>query len=111
MPQTFNWFPDASVKKSVKPRVRIAKFGDGYEQRTKDGINTIAETWSLTFTGTNFEIDAIDAFLKTHGGADSFNWTTPNNMAGKFICRSWDFTRNRGVLSAITCDFEQVFDL
>jgi phage-related protein len=111
MPQTFSWFPDASVQKSVEPRVRVAKFGDGYEQRVRDGINTAPEKWSLTFTGGAEEVNAIDAFLKLAGGADYFYWTTPQGMAGKFVCRSWKFARERGSKSSISCDFEQVFDL
>lgn len=111
MPQTFTWFPDASVKKAMKPRVRIAKFGDGYEQRTRDGINHAAEVWTLTFSGANTEINAVDAFLESHGGADSFVWTTPKGKTGRFICRSWGFSRNKGAASSISCDFEQVFDV
>lgn len=111
MAQTFTWLPDASLQKSVQPRVRTARFGDGYEQRVRDGINTMPEKWILTFTGTNDEINAIEAFLKARGGADYFIWTTPQNMTGKFICRSWEFGRQRGVRSSISCEFDQVFDL
>lgn len=111
MTQTFTWFPDAPVKKSMNPKVRSAKFGDGYEQRTRNGLNAVGEVWSLTFTGSNTEINAIDDFLKSHGGADSFLWTTPTNMTGKFICRSWNFSREHGTLSSVSGDFEQVFDL
>ena len=111
MPQTFNWFPDAIVQKNVKPRVRSARFGDGYEQRVRDGINTMPEEWTLTFTRNNPEINAIEAFLVAHGGADHFIWKTPQEKTAKFICRSWDFSRERGTKSALSCKFEQVFDL
>lgn len=111
MPQTFIWPPDATPQKSVKPRVRSARFGDGYEQRVRDGINTISDEWTLTFTGSNPEVNAIEAFLEAHGGADHFIWKTPQEKTGKFVCRSWEFSRDRGVKSILSCKFEQVFDL
>lgn len=111
MARTFNWFPDASVSKNTKPRARTARFGDGYEQRVRDGINTMPETWKLTFTGLSVEIDAIDQFLADHGATDSFTWTTPQSKTGKFVCRSWDFSRERGAKSTISCEFEQVYDV
>lgn len=111
MSQTFSWFPDAGHKKSVSPRVRVAKFGDGYEQRVRDGINTMSQAWDLTFTGSAVEINAIEAFLVARGGANFFLWTTPEQQTGKYVCRSWDKSRERGVKVSLSCKFEQVFDL
>lgn len=111
MPKTFTWFPDASFQKRVDPKVRLARFGDGYEQRIRDGINTMPQKWSLTFTGSRNEIDPIDAFLTEHGGADYFLWTTPDQVQGKYVCRSWTKKRERSVKVSIDAEFEQVFDL
>lgn len=111
MPAVFQWFPDASVQKKVEPRVRLARFGDGYEQRVRDGINTMPQTWGLQFTGDRAEIDAIDDFLTRHGGSDSFLWTTPDGVQGHYICRSWSKQRERGVKVTLQAQFEQVFDL
>ena len=56
--------PDKSMTKSIAPRVLTAKFGDGYEQRIKDGINSLQETYSLSFkTRTKEDIDDIVFFL------------------------------------------------
>ena len=41
--------PDKQLTKASTPRVLTAKFGDGYEQRAVDGINNLAETYTLTF--------------------------------------------------------------
>ena len=50
--------PDKSMSKQSTPKVLIATFGDGYEQRIADGINTLAETYSLSFsTRTKEDID------------------------------------------------------
>ena len=49
--------------KSVKPNVTVLNFGDDYEQRQAQGLNRIKEEWSLTFTRSYNEINAIDDFL------------------------------------------------
>lgn len=108
MTATFTWFPDASNELEIEPRVLSAKFGDGYEQRTQVGLNPILEKWSLTFTGLPAEIKAIDDFLRALGGAQSFIWKNPNEVEGRFICRSWKSKRERGVKVGLTCTFEQV---
>ena len=36
--------PDKGMSAPYKPRVLSAKFGDGYEQRLRDGINNVERT-------------------------------------------------------------------
>ena len=38
--------PDKTLTKNSTPRLRIQRFGDGYEQRVVDGINNINQTYS-----------------------------------------------------------------
>jgi len=49
---TFTFSPKYGAALSKEPRVKMAQFGDGYQQRVGDGINTIAREWSLNFEGT-----------------------------------------------------------
>jgi len=107
---TFIWFPVASVRKRTQPNVAVAKFGDGYEQRTAYGINHQPENWSLEFSGNREEMAPIEAFLKARGGYGSFEWKTPDEETGRFVCRSWEKVRDRGFLVTISCEFEQVFE-
>jgi phage-related protein len=74
--QTFNWYPDYESEKSVKPNVTVLNFGDDYEQRQAQGLNRIKEEWSLTFTRSYNEINAIDDFLTERSGVESFYWVT-----------------------------------
>ena len=56
--------PDKMLSRSTQPKVRVASFGDGYEQRLPDGINTLKETFSVSFnTRTKVEIDDIVTFF------------------------------------------------
>ena len=76
----FEAVADRGLSRKSKHNVLTAKFGDGYEQRVADGINTLNETYSLTFkTRTKAEIDDIVVFLDTKKGVTSFTFTLPDS--------------------------------
>lgn len=106
---TFTWRPDYGATNEVKPKVFRVDFGDGYEQRIANGINTKPRMWSLVFTKTKANIDDIEAFLEDRGAVESFDWTPPRGSAGKWICDSW----KRGIPNAgydtLTASFREVF--
>lgn len=108
---TFTYTPDYGAAYEVKPNVRVAKFGDGYEQRQANGINTQPKQWSLRFSMRNdTEAAAIETFLVTQAAVLSFDWTDINGDAGKYVCRSWNRTKERFNLNTITATFEEVFE-
>ena len=108
---TFTWVPDFSPDRQTKPRVRVIKFGDGYEQRSLDGINTLNRTWSLTFSArTDSEANSIEAFLEARNGIEAFDWTPPAGSAAKWICREWSRRMDRYNLNTVTASFERVFE-
>lgn len=109
--QIFTWFPDEGSSLSAQPAVETTKFGDGYELRTSFSINTTPDKWSLTFTRAAVEAKAILAFLKAHGGKDSFAWETPNQEDGLYVCREWKLSRMTSGVLRVTCAFEQVFEV
>lgn len=110
---TFTWTPDFGAQQAIKPRVRRVAFGDGYEQRQGDGINTQPATWELTFAvRDNTETAAIMTFLSTRAGVESFDWTPPGeSTALSFVCRDWTRTMDRNNVNSITARFEQVYEL
>ena len=72
--------PDKSMAKQSTPRVLVASFGDGYEQRIADGINTLNETYSLTFrTRPKAYIDDVVAFLDARKGVSTFPLILPDS--------------------------------
>lgn len=103
--------PDIGASKQVVPRTRKLRFGDGYEQRVPDGLNSVTEKWTLNWTvRPRSEIDQIDTFLTDQGGVSWFYWTTPQGRLKKFKCESWSpvFAQDRDCsLSAV---FEEVFE-
>lgn len=106
---TFTWSPAPGSTQNTTPRVRTAQFGDGYSQRVGDGINTMPRSWSLTFTRQTADIDAIEAFLVARAGVESFDWTPPAGVAGKWICKSWSRVVHFNVVQGINATFEEVF--
>jgi phage-related protein len=108
--QTFSWRPDYDSKLSQEPNVSVTKFGDGYEQRTPNGINNNPETWSVEFTRSSASFPDVLAFIQARNGVESFYWTTPFNQTKVFVCRKWGLVRKEGH-SVMSMDFEQVFEV
>jgi len=72
--------PDKGLTKQSQPRVKVQRFGDGYEQRIVDGINNITENYALTFNSrTKEEADDIIAFFDTKAGVTAFDFVVPDS--------------------------------
>ena len=112
MVDTFTYNPSYSAQNSVKPNIRSVQFGDGYEQRQGNGINTLRQMWTVAFTKRDLsEINAIETFFQTQAGVQYFYWTPPRQSTQlKFICKEWQRTIEAGAVDTITATFTQVFD-
>lgn len=108
----FTYTPDFGASKKLQPKIKAASFGDGYEQRAINGLNTNPQTWTLSFSNrTDTEAEAIDAFLTARGGVQSFDWTPYNEVAGKYVCKEWSKTLDGFNRNTIQATFQQVFEL
>jgi len=108
---TFTYTPDFGASYELKPNVRVTKYGDGYQQRQANGLNTQPKNWTLKFSlRTDAEANAITSFLSTAGGVNSFDWTDVDGYSGKYVCHSWSRSKDRYNLNSISCAFEQVFE-
>jgi phage-related protein len=113
----WTYVPDRGLKKSSQPRIRETRFGDGYTQRSQDGINYMNEAWDLTFNNRTFtDISAMLSFLETKGGGVAFTWTPPGGAEVKVICRDWsvDTIQHTGTNSesygSLATRFERVYE-
>jgi len=105
---TFTWVPDEGAKATRAPRIRVAQFGDGYSQRSQDGLNADMVARSLSFTGrSNAELAAIQAFLAAQGGVTSFDYTHPGDTSRKYLCAGFEVT-DTAYGQSVTCTFAQV---
>ena len=89
----FFWLPSYGSSIKLQPKVKVIKFGDSYEQRTPDGINTTLLEIDYVFSNRTLqESTAILHFLKQLAGATTFVHTpsAPYDSQRKFVCRAWD---------------------
>ena len=91
--------PDKNFTKKVEPTVLRIQFGDGYEQRIAEGINSLKEIFNVAFTNRpKAEIDDIIAFFDNKKGTTAFNYTIPDTNAGgnertvKVVCEDYTQT-------------------
>ncbi len=105
--------PNVGVNIQTQPRVLIASFGDGYETRVADGINTQPRTWDLTYEPISTSIaDYIDAFMSARNGYDAFYWKPPrSNDYVKVRCPAWRRNYPTWSHDGIQLSLIEVFDL
>jgi phage-related protein len=112
--------PSVGSGSTLAPKVLMADFGDGYNQRFADGINSNPENWQLRWGLLNqTQMTEVWSFLKARNGAEAFLWAAPGSpTAGvppvpipqKYICLNADRSTIDGLLWTITAEFKQVFD-
>ena len=109
--------PDKGLSTTNTPRVHIAKFGDGYEQRVQDGINSLEQEFSLSFaTRPKAEIDDLVAFFESLGGVSKFRFDLEDSNAGsstetiKCVCDKWDQTWAYENFYSLTATFKRVYE-
>jgi len=105
--------PDKALKQDINPRILKAQFGDGYMQRARDGINTLKETWSLTWTNRGItEGQKLLDFLEHTEGLHKFTWTPPYVSSPiKVIVDSWGVSYPQMDVLTIQAKFTRVHDL
>ena len=109
--------PDRMLKHNHNPRVLRAQFGDGYEQRLADGINNIAQTFTLRFNNrTDDDADDIMAFFEDKKGVTAFDYTYPDtNESGgektiKVVCDNYALTFVNDDFSMVEATFKRVYE-
>lgn len=108
----FTYVPATSgTSLSKEPRTLRTQFGDGYQQRIADGINTQPATWNLTFNVVEADADVIEALFAGWRGVDAFTWTPPGTKSEiAVICTKWQRSYNSAHTATIAATFEEVFD-
>ena len=75
------------------------------------GINNIAGSWAVSFTGNAAYIIPIRDFFKRHKGAQHFLWTPPLEQQGAFITAGgWQLQTLGNKKYTLSTTFQQVFN-
>jgi phage-related protein len=109
-PGSINISPGSSV--DVTPRVRKAPFGDGYAQRSGDGINAMVRTFNAQFAVISAtEAQSLLDFFRERAGYKPFRWTLPGEASPRqWIAPSWRKTYSESGVSDVTVSLEENFD-
>ena len=109
---------DRGMGRASKHRVLTAKFGDGYEQRVLDGINSEDDSFNLSYNNrTAQDINLIAAFFDTKAGK-SFDFTITDTFTGgnlsnstiKVVCQEYNITYIRENFHSLTCTLRRVYE-
>ena len=103
-----------SSTKNLQTNLLVAKFGDGYEQRTPNGINYTKQQWNISWENiTLADLTTIEAAIASaRYGADAFTWTPFNEASQKkFKYQTHDVTFLSGDLCTVSMQIIQVYDL
>lgn len=111
----FNWKPSYPVQNKIKPKVRAVKFGDGYEQRSPDGIMNNLLMLEYTFSArSDKETKAILHFLEERGGEEAFLMSLPHpydtSLSKKFVVKEWSHNWSDYNNNTITATFEETME-
>jgi phage-related protein len=105
--------PTYQTSTGEKPRVLRAEFGDGYSQRTIDGLNSLKVEGTLNFDGLTVEqADDIIDFCRARNGSEAFYFTLPReDDPRKFICTDWKRVYQAPLHDGVIMTIEEVFDI
>jgi phage-related protein len=105
------FIPSSGYSKQANTRVRAIEFGDGYAQRSPDGINNTKYTWELSFNNRRYDvINDIEAFFIDKQGSRHFLWTPPDeSVEYTVVCANWSSNIGSPLHKSLSCTFEQVF--
>lgn len=113
----FYWIPTYSTKLDVKNTPFIAKLGDGYEQRSPNGLNTYDKTYSMVFQQrSDKETRSIINFVESTAGANAFQIVMPlaayeNQPLQKYVADSVSASPDSYGLNTVQVAIRKVFDL
>jgi len=107
----FLWVPSYGLTVRQEPKVKTVKFGDGYEQRVPDGINTSLLMIDYSFDNRKLsEATAILHFLFQRAAHEPFMYTplAPYDTQKLFVCRTWEHNQVFVDNFSIKARFEEV---
>ena len=115
---SFEAVADRGLGRQSAHNVLTAKFGDGYEQRVLDGINTKQDMFSISFKNRDAEdINLIAGFLDNKAGTnfdfvitDTFSTGSLSNSTIKVVCDSYNINYGQPTNHSLSCELRRVYE-
>jgi phage-related protein len=106
------FLPSSQTQGSYDPRTLETSYGNGYEQRSADGLNANLQKWNVLWENRSLtELGTVNTFFKSKGGYIAFTWTPLPPFDGTELrvkCKHWDWTYAGGQVVGITATLEEV---
>ena len=108
----FYWTPDRNFEEVSSPKVKEAKFDDGYSHRLATTLNGIKNSWNLVFKNRDINtIETIKNFITIRKGVISFTWTPPGSQNEvRVICTNWRTRYITNNIGTISLTFKRVYE-
>jgi len=114
----FEAVADRGLSRQSKHNVLTAKFGDGYEQRVLDGINTKQDMFGLSVNNREAEdINLIAGFLDDKAGknfnfviTDTFSSGNLTTSTLKVVCDGYNISYGREDFHSLNCQLRRVYE-
>jgi phage-related protein len=109
--------PDKGLTRQTQQKVLKSQFGDGYELRLADGINTKVQSLNVSFTTRpKAEIDDLVKFFEDLGGVTKFRFDLEDSNEGSSeesifcICDTWNQTWAFDNFYSLSATFRRVYE-
>ncbi len=104
--------PSYGLQRSTVHNINKTQFGDGYEQRRPDGINTNRRIYSVTWgTLSKSQYDTLYEFLSGRKGVYAFLWPVPDSgELVKVVAEEISDTYTAYNRYTLTCRLREVFE-
>lgn len=114
----FEVVADRGLSRQTKHRVLTARFGDGYEQRVIDGINTKQDMFGISFNNREAEdINLIAGFLDDKAGknfnfviTDTFSSGNLSTSTIKVVCDGYNINYSQADNHGLSCQLRRVYE-
>lgn len=100
---------DRGISRQAKHSSFVAKFGDGYEQRVRSGINSKQENIGVNFNNRNADdIEVLSAFLDNKVGAN-FNIVL-NGETIKVATEQYNISYQQDAIHSLAATLRRVYE-
>jgi phage-related protein len=107
--------PSYATQSSVSIKIKNIQYGNGYEQRARDGINNVQKRYKLAFENiTQSQLTTIRDFVITNAGVEAFYYSVPGLDATLTLYRTNGDTEIQNMANniySISFEIMQVFDI
>lgn len=109
---TFPFDTEQSTQGQVFFRSVFTDFGDGYSQRSPDGINNKIDSWTIKVPWLNStQVTTMETFLDSVGFHDAFLWKPPNSPTqNKYIITNLSIESENSKI-AYSLSIKRVYDI